>query len=129
MNVNDDVTRLLSILAQTNTTHLPPPAPPAPPPAPPAPHPRPQFPPPAVDPRLHGSSPFQQPPAPIPVTPADPKNITDWPAALKYVMNTIYRNEEIMAQVKKVRMFYGGECEGNGLMWGGCVFVDEEAPA
>lgn len=120
MNVNDDVTRLLSILAQTNTTHLPPPAPPAPPPAPPAPHPRPQFPPPpAVDPRLHGSSPFQQPPAPIPVTPADPKNITDWPAALKYVMNTIYRNEEIMAQVKKVRMFYGGECEGKGLMWEG----------
>ncbi|KAI5852463.1 hypothetical protein DFP73DRAFT_532784 [Morchella snyderi] len=103
MNVNADVTRLLSILAQTNTnTRLPPPAPPAPPP--PAPHSRPQFPP-AVDPRLHGSL-FQQPPAPIPVAPAavvDPKNITDWPAALKYVMNTIYRNEEIMAQVKKMK--------------------------
>ncbi|KAH8146394.1 uncharacterized protein LAJ45_09587 [Morchella importuna] len=49
-----------------------------------------------------------QPPAPIPVTPAatavvDPKSITDWPAALKYVMNTIYRNEEVMAQIKKMK--------------------------
>lgn len=84
--MNADITRILSILAQT---------------APQQPsHPRPP------DPRLpHIHHAPQYPPDPAPaVAPAvDPATIADWPTALKYVMNTLGKDEAVMAQIKKVR--------------------------
>lgn len=92
--MNADVTRLLSILAQTAAEAPPPPPPPQQ---------RPQFPP-TVDPRL--SYGYQPDPPPLPAV--DPKGITDWPTALKYVMNTLYKDGAVITQVKRVRLLSAG---------------------
>lgn len=103
--MNPDVTRILSILAQTASQQ--------PPHTPPPPDPRLQH--------LQNSPQLHADPAPAP--PVDPKTITDWPTALKYVMNTLGKDEAVMAQIKKVR-FLDAEHEQEGLI----ASADEEAP-
>lgn len=99
--MNADITRILSILAQTASQQ----------PQQPLPH---TLPPP--DPRLshahaHAHNPPQYLPDPVPA-PVDPAAITDWPAALKYVMNTLGKDEAVMAQIKKVRLPPGERTRG-----------------
>lgn len=98
--MNADITRILSILAQTASQQPQQP-----------PHPLPHTLPPP-DPRLshahahahaHAHNPPQYLTDPVPA-PVDPAAITDWPAALKYVMNTLGKDEAVMAQIKKVRL-------------------------
>lgn len=97
--MNPDVTRILNILAQTAAQQ---------PPQYPLQHPI-HLPPP--DPRLQHPSNLHHyrpesaavAPTPAPPPPIDPKTIADWPTALKHVMNTLGKDEAVMAQVKKVR--------------------------
>lgn len=104
--MNPDVTRLLEILAQTASQ------------APQLLPNQPQYPPqiPTSDPRLLHGQRLQYQPGSIPTPPTDPKNITDWPTALKYVMNTLGKDEAVMAQIKKVCLS-SSEKEGLVIGW------------
>ncbi|KAL0636848.1 hypothetical protein Q9L58_004206 [Maublancomyces gigas] len=89
--MNADVTRILSILAQTASQQPPQPPHALPPP----------------DPRLqHLPKPPQNladPAHPVSAPPVDPKTITDWPTALRFVVNTLGKDEAVMAQIKKMK--------------------------
>lgn len=98
MAVNHDLTRILQILAASTQAAqvAPQPLPPArsdedddsysPPPAI-TPDPRQTYPPPSIH---------------IPEEALDPGKIEEWNAALRYVMRELYKNEAIMAGIKKV---------------------------
>jgi len=113
MAVNDDLTRILQILAES-TQAAPQPLPPvrsdedddsySPPPAI-TPDPRQTYPPPSVH---------------VPEEVLDPSRIEEWNAALKYVMRELYKNEAIMTGIKKVGYI------GVGGIW---VVIDGQTKA